>query len=44
MEAIEEFEYVKLDTIQAKVEICWNGLNLEDGGLIFRLSNKCYGV
>ena len=23
---------------------CWNGLNLDDGGLIFRLSNKCYGV
>ena len=24
--------------------VCWNGLNLEDGGLIFRLSINCYGV
>ena len=29
---------MKLDTIQAKVEICWNGLNCQIGGLT--LANK----
>ena len=24
--------------------MCWNGLNLEDGGFIFRLSTNCYVV